>query len=142
VDRQLHCLEVSLAVDHPSTNAPASWRSPTYDRRGKVDSTPFTIPTAKKSRDFAACRIVRSKGAVLGATDYDRIGSFSPVFRCQFGEKYDAKKVRNSQPLFCGFDADPTGDAMAQCMRDLHPSIRRLRPAAKDWNEFLRHNSR
>ena len=41
-------------------------------------------------------------------------------------------------PIYCGFDADATGDAMAQRMHDLHPSILRLRPPAKDWNDLLR----
>ena len=41
-------------------------------------------------------------------------------------------------PIFCGFDADPTGEAMAQRLIQLHPSIRRLRPPAKDWNDALR----
>jgi hypothetical protein len=40
-------------------------------------------------------------------------------------------------PIFCGFDADDTGEAMAQAMIALHPSIRRLRPTRKDWNEVL-----
>jgi len=35
-------------------------------------------------------------------------------------------------------DADPTGDAMAQRMHDLHPFVLRLRPPAKDWNDLLR----
>jgi hypothetical protein len=43
---------------------------------------------------------------------------------------------------YCGFDADPTGDAMAQRMRQLYPSIRRLRPTAKDWNDLLRQLAR
>ena len=41
-------------------------------------------------------------------------------------------------PIYCGFDADPVGDAMAQRMHALHPSILRLRPPAKDWNDLLR----
>jgi len=41
-------------------------------------------------------------------------------------------------PVFCGFDADPTGDAMALRMIELHPAIARLRPPAKDWNDTLR----
>jgi len=40
--------------------------------------------------------------------------------------------------IFCGFDADPTGDAMAQAMIRLHPSIQRLRPSNKDWNDLLK----
>ena len=46
--------------------------------------------------------------------------------------------VAPGQPIYCGFDADPTGDAMAQRMRAVHRSIGRLRPAAKDWNDLLR----
>jgi len=39
--------------------------------------------------------------------------------------------------VYCGFDLDPTGEAMADSMIDLHPSIQRLRPARKDWNDVL-----
>jgi hypothetical protein len=31
--------------------------------------------------------------------------------------------------VYCGFDADATGDAMARQMMALHPSLRRLRPS-------------
>jgi len=48
-----------------------------------------------------------------------------------------AALLAQGPPLFCGFDADPTGEAMAQAMIALHPSIRRLRPTRKDWNEVL-----
>jgi len=46
--------------------------------------------------------------------------------------------LRLGLPVFCGFDADPTGEAMAQRLIQLHPSVRRLRPLAKDWNDALR----
>ncbi|MDD5719952.1 MAG: DUF3991 domain-containing protein [Candidatus Krumholzibacteria bacterium] len=39
--------------------------------------------------------------------------------------------------LYCGFDADDPGDAAAARMMALHPSIRRLRPPAHDWNDAL-----
>jgi hypothetical protein len=39
--------------------------------------------------------------------------------------------------VYCGFDADATGDAMAEQMIALHPSLRRLRPSQHDWNEIL-----
>jgi hypothetical protein len=42
-------------------------------------------------------------------------------------------------PVYCGFDADPTGDAMAQQMIALYPAIRRLRPTQHDWNDVLLH---
>jgi hypothetical protein len=50
--------------------------------------------------------------------------------------------VQQGRPVYCGFDADPTGDLMAQRMRNLHPSIQRLRPAAEDWNDLLRQHTR
>ena len=40
--------------------------------------------------------------------------------------------------IYCGFDADPTGDQMACAMMALHPAIKRLRPSQHDWNDLLR----
>ena len=39
--------------------------------------------------------------------------------------------------LYCGFDADPTGEQMAHAMLTLHPTIHRLRPPLHDWNDVL-----
>jgi hypothetical protein len=38
----------------------------------------------------------------------------------------------------CGFDLDPTGEAMARLMIARHPAIQRLRPSLNDWNDVLR----
>jgi hypothetical protein len=43
--------------------------------------------------------------------------------------------------VYCGFDADATGDAMAEQMIALHPSLRRLRPSQHDWNDLLKSRS-
>jgi Protein of unknown function (DUF3991)/Toprim-like len=43
--------------------------------------------------------------------------------------------------LYCGFDADRTGEAMARAMMALHPAIQRLRPPHHDWNDVLRARS-
>ena len=40
--------------------------------------------------------------------------------------------------IYCGFDADSTGEAMASNMMALHPEIRRLRPSQHDWNDVLK----
>jgi hypothetical protein len=40
--------------------------------------------------------------------------------------------------VYCGFDSDATGDAMAEQMIAMHPSLRRLRPSQHDWNDLLR----
>jgi hypothetical protein len=46
--------------------------------------------------------------------------------------------LRQGCPIYCGFDADPTGDNMATAMVALHPAIKRLRPPAHDWNDVLK----
>jgi hypothetical protein len=40
--------------------------------------------------------------------------------------------------VYCAFDADPTGDTMADAMIKVHPSVKRLRPQQHDWNDMLR----
>jgi len=40
--------------------------------------------------------------------------------------------------VYCGFDSDATGDAMAEQMIALHPPLRRLRPSQHDWNDVLK----
>jgi len=43
--------------------------------------------------------------------------------------------------VYCGFDADATGDAIAAQMIAFHPSLRRLRPSQHDWNDVLKSRS-
>ena len=45
--------------------------------------------------------------------------------------------LRRSCMIHCGFDADWVGDAMAREMIRHHPSVKRLRPWAHDWNDLL-----
>ncbi len=40
--------------------------------------------------------------------------------------------------IYCGYDADATGDAMARTMQLHYPQVRRLRPSQKDWNDILK----
>lgn len=44
-------------------------------------------------------------------------------------------------PVYCGFDADPTGEAMAQALIDLYPTVQRLLPPQHDWNDVLKARS-
>jgi hypothetical protein len=44
-------------------------------------------------------------------------------------------------PVYCGFDADPTGDQQAQLMMTFHSAVHRLRPSHHDWNDVLQHNA-
>jgi hypothetical protein len=45
--------------------------------------------------------------------------------------------IAQSYQIYCGFDADTTGENMARSMISLHPSVKRLRPALHDWNDVL-----
>ena len=43
-------------------------------------------------------------------------------------------------PIYCGFDADPTGDNMAAAMIAVHPAIKRLRPQHTTGTTCSRHS--
>jgi hypothetical protein len=49
--------------------------------------------------------------------------------------------INKGFPIYCGFDADKTGDACADKMINLYPTFKRLRPPKHDWNEVLKSNS-
>ena len=103
---------------------------------------------SRKDRGFFSLPSTPGQAIVLCESAIDAISchAFHPAYRClsTSGARPDPQWLRSlleqGQPIYCGFDADPTGDLMAQRMCDLHPSIRRLRPAAKDWNDLLRHH--
>jgi hypothetical protein len=44
-------------------------------------------------------------------------------------------------PVYCGFDADATGERMAHSMITRYPAVQRLRPPRHDWNDTLRARS-
>ena len=43
--------------------------------------------------------------------------------------------------IYCAFDADETGDAFANKMTSLYPTVKRLRPIKHDWNDVLKSKS-
>jgi hypothetical protein len=49
-----------------------------------------------------------------------------------------APLLARAAQVYCGFDADTTGENMAQAMIALHPAVQRLRPSLHDWNDVLR----
>lgn len=107
-------------------------------------------PGSRKDRGFFRLPSTPCVAIVLCESAIDAISchALHPAYRClsTSGARPDpawlGALLTQGQPIYCGFDADPTGDAMAQHMRDLHPSIRRLRPSAKDWNDLLRQHLR
>lgn len=46
--------------------------------------------------------------------------------------------LKQSIPVYCGFDNDEVGEQMAKLMIKKHTAIQRLKPNKKDWNEDLK----
>ena len=107
-------------------------------------------PGSRKDRGFFSMSAPTGHAIVLCESAIDALScrALHPDYRClsASGARPDpawlAALISQGLPIYCGFDADPTGEAMAQRMHDLHPAIRRLRPAAKDWNDLLRQLAR
>lgn len=49
--------------------------------------------------------------------------------------------IEKGYEIFCGFDADETGDRVADKMIKRYPMVKRLRPPAHDWNDVLKSQS-
>jgi len=49
-----------------------------------------------------------------------------------------APLIEGGARIYCGFDADQTGERLALAMIGFHPSVRRLRPPRHDWNDTLK----
>jgi hypothetical protein len=86
---------------------------------------------------------------ILCESAIDAISCFAlyPQHRClstagaRPNPRWLAPLLAQGDPVYCGFDADPTGEAMAQAMISIHPAVQRLRPTQKDWNDVLRSRS-
>jgi hypothetical protein len=103
-------------------------------------------PGSRKDHGFFSVSPPISHAIVLCESAIDALSchALHPDYRClstsgaRPGPAWLPALISQGLPVYCGFDTDPTGEAMGQRMHDLHPSIRRLRPAAKDWNDLLR----
>ena len=103
-------------------------------------------PGSRKDRGFFSVAASSSGAIVLCESAIDALSchALHPGYRClsTSGARPDPTwlpaLIAQGVPIYCGFDADPTGEAMAQRMHERHPAIRRLRPSAKDWNDLLR----
>jgi hypothetical protein len=140
---------VFLLGDAPATAVGAELRG-TCLRRGwgrQASPQPWRgmAPGSRKDRGFFSVSAPSPQAIVLCESAIDALSChvLHPTYRClsTSGARPDpawlSALLRLGLPVFCGFDHDPTGNAMAQRMIDLHPSVRRLPPPAKDWNDAL-----
>jgi hypothetical protein len=117
---------------------PASWRGMAPGSR--KDHGFFAIPACRQAQSptpLEACVLCES------AIDAISCHALHPAYQClsTAGARPDpawlSGLIAQAHPIFCGFDRDDTGEAMAAAMIALHPSIQRLRPSRKDWNDVL-----
>jgi len=103
-------------------------------------------PGSRKDLGFFDIHAASAEGIVLCESAIDAISCFAlhPWYRCisTAGARPDPRwlspLIRQGCPVYCGFDADPAGEFMAQALINIHPTVRRLRPPEHDWNDVLR----
>jgi len=103
-------------------------------------------PGSRKDLGYFAIPAQHRPTVVLCESAIDAISCFAlhPGYRClsTAGARPNPLWLRpllnQGCQIYCGFDADPTGDAMATAMIALHPATQRLRPSRHDWNDMLR----
>jgi len=98
----------------------------------------FSIPAPILSTD--------QRPIILCESAIDAISAFAlhPQHRClsTAGARPDpawlGPIIQKGARVYCGFDADQTGERMAQAMIAFHPPVTRLRPPRHDWNDLLK----
>lgn len=103
-------------------------------------------PGSKKDLGFFSIPTTSVPALILCESAIDAISCFAlhPQRRCisTAGARSDprwlASLLAQGGQVYCGFDTDTTGEAMARAMISLHPSIQRLAPPHHDWNDSLR----
>jgi len=102
-------------------------------------------PGSQKNLGYFSIRGADVEGIILCESAIDALSCFTihPGHWCisTAGARPDPPwlplLIRHERTVSCGFDADPTGDAMAEAMIERYPTIKRLRPPMHDWNDML-----
>ena len=78
------------------------------------------------------------------AIDAISCSALHPEYRClstagaRANPRWLSSLISQGIEIYCGYDADQVGDAMAQAMQARHPKVKRWRPSRKDWNDIIR----
>jgi len=102
-------------------------------------------PGSQKDLGFFSIPLAPLTGIILCESAIDAISCFAihPQHRCistagaRPNPRWLTALIDQGDPVFCGFDADPTGDDMAATLIAGYPSVKRLRPSHHDWNDVL-----
>jgi hypothetical protein len=107
-------------------------------------------PGSQKDLGYFSVPDPGAKTVVLCESAIDAISCFELYPRCLCVSTSGARPsprwlpwlIRQGFAIYCGFDSDSTGEAMAANMIALHPEIKRLRPGQHDWNDVLKQHCR
>jgi hypothetical protein len=102
-------------------------------------------PGSRKDLGFFFIKTVNTKKMVLCESAIDAISCFILHPDCMAVSTSGVNPnpawlrsfIMRGYEIFCGFDADETGDQMANKMILLHPTVKRLKPTKHDWNDLL-----
>lgn len=102
-------------------------------------------PGSRKDIGFFFIHAAQVDATVLCESAIDAISCFAlhPSYRCistagaRPNPRWLASIIRQGGQVYCGFDADATGESMAQAMIGINPTVQRLRPWRHDWNDVL-----
>jgi hypothetical protein len=102
-------------------------------------------PGSGKNLGYFSVRNARPRSTILCESAVDAISCFALHPRRWCISTAGARShpawlpdiIRHGLTVYCGFDADPTGDNMAAAMIAANPSVHRLRPPRHDWNDVL-----
>jgi len=103
-------------------------------------------PGSQKDLGYFSIPAPRATTVVLCESAIDAISCFAlhPTHLCistagaRPNPRWLALLIRHGYEIYCGFDADDTGENMATEMIALYPSVTRLRPMQHDWNDVLK----
>jgi|TARA_Y100000310_G_C20536336_1_gene741047 hypothetical protein len=103
-------------------------------------------PGSRKDLGFFSIPTAPGNKVILCESAIDAISCFAlyPQYRCistagaRPNPLWLPSLIQETPQVYCGFDADPTGEAMAQAMIALHPTVQRLPPSRHDWNDLLK----
>ncbi len=130
---------VFLLRDRQNLPVGAELRGTTQQWRGMA-------PGSQKDLGYFCIPIEPRSTAVLCESAIDAISCFAlyPQHQClstagaRSNPRWLQFLLHQGCQIYCGFDADAVGEAAAQAMISLHPSVQRLRPSQHDWNDVLR----
>jgi hypothetical protein len=114
-------------------------------------STPWRgmAPGTRKDRGYFSVFPPNARTVVLCESAIDALSCFAlhPQWMCistagaSPHPRWLPSLLHAGHEVYCGFDADRTGDQMARAMMDLQPAVIRWRPPLHDWNDVLKAQS-